>query len=97
MARRTKAESDLLELLASAETVDEVALLIEDLLTPQERASVAERWQLIQELEKGTTQRDISKKLNLSIAKVTRGSRALRYGKGGFRYFLEKLGKSRLS
>jgi hypothetical protein len=33
------------------------------LLTPQELESLAERWQLIQELDKGTPQRDIAEKL----------------------------------
>lgn len=65
-----------------------------DILTPQELASVAERWQLIQELHKGTPQRDIAKKLNLSISKITRGSRMLQYGSGGFSLFLKKLKKT---
>lgn len=68
-------------------------MLLEDILTPQELDSVAERWQEVQLLAKGMTQRDIAKKLEISISKVTRGSRMLQYGNGGFRHFLKKLGK----
>lgn len=68
-------------------------MLLHDILTPQELASVAERWQLIQELHKGTAQRTISDKLNISISKITRGSNALQRGTGGFMHFLKKLKK----
>lgn len=68
-------------------------MLLDDILTPQELASVAERWQLVQHLSKGTPQRDISKKLGISISKITRGSRQFKYGPGGFQYFLKKLKK----
>jgi len=82
---------DLYTLFASVKGPEEAAKLLEDLLTPQELASVAERWQLIKALNAGIPQRDIAKKLNVSISKITRGSRQLKFGSGGFRHFLEKL------
>ncbi len=82
---------DLYTLFASVKGQEEAAKLLEDLLTPQELASVAERWQLIKALNAGIPQRDIAKKLNVSISKITRGSRQLKFGSGGFRHFLEKL------
>lgn len=85
----------LYALFASVKSEEEAAKLLADLLTPQEMASVAERWQLIQELAKGTPQRDIAKKLNVSISKITRGSRMLQYGGGGFAYFLRKAKKAK--
>ena len=85
--------SEIYELFASVGSKKEAEILLRDILTPQELASVAERWQLIRALAKGTPQRDISKKLNLSISKITRGSRMLQYGTGGFKHFLKKLGK----
>lgn len=88
-----KQYKELLELFASVESPKEVDLLLGDILTPQERASIAERWQLIQELAKGTPQREIAKKLGLSISKITRGSQMLQFGNGGFGHFLKKLGK----
>ncbi len=84
---------DLYKLFATAKTEKEVEMLLEDILTPQEKASLLERWRIIQELHKGTPQRDISKKLGVSISKVTRGSRMMQHGSGGFAYFLKKLKK----
>lgn len=66
-------------------------MILEDILTPQELASLAERWQLIQKLDAGEPQRDIAEELGISISKITRGSRMLQYGKGGFKHFLRKL------
>lgn len=83
--------SALYSLFSSVSSEKEAKMLLEDMLTPQELASLAERWQLIQELHKGTPQRDIAKKLGVSISKITRGSRMLQYGSGGFAHFLEKL------
>jgi len=94
MAVPPKHLRDLYELFSSVRTLAEAEKLLADILTPQELASVAERWQLIQELHKGTPQRDIAKKLNLSISKITRGSRMLQYGSGGFGFFLKKLKKA---
>jgi TrpR family transcriptional regulator, trp operon repressor len=88
-------ERDLYRLFASIEDEEEAALLLQDILTPQELASIAERWQLVRALDAGLPQRDIAKKLKISISKITRGSHMLQYGKGGFRVFLERLGKGK--
>lgn len=87
---------ELCRLFASVEDEKEASKLLKDILTPQEIGSLAERWQLIKLLIKGVPQREIAEKLNISISTVTRGSRALQYGSGGFNYFLEKL-KNRTS
>lgn len=84
---------DLYQLFASVESEQEAKELLEDILTPQELDSLAERWQLIQKLHAGVPQRDIAKQLGLSISKVTRGSRQMQFGSGGFGYFLKKLKK----
>jgi len=84
---------DLYELFACVEDEKEAEKLLKDILTPQELASVAERWQLVQELHSGTPQRTIADRLKVSISKITRGSRMLQYGGGGFKYFLNKMGK----
>ena len=64
---------ELFALFASVRGEKEAKMLLEDILTPQELASLCERWQLIQELHRGTPQRDIAKKLGVSISKITRG------------------------
>lgn len=82
---------DLYMLFAAVETTHEAKILLEDILTPQEVDSLAERWQLIQKLHAGEPQRNIAKELGVSISKITRGSRMLQYGSGGFVHFLKKL------
>jgi TrpR family transcriptional regulator, trp operon repressor len=81
---------DLYKLFASIDSVKEAEMLLGDMLTPQELESFCERWQLVQRLHSGKSQRAIADELGISISKVTRGSRALQYGSGGFEYFLGK-------
>jgi TrpR family trp operon transcriptional repressor len=88
-----KAQKDLYELFASVESTKEAELLLKDLLTEQEREAIGERWQLIQALASGMTQRDVAEKCGVSISKITRGAHALQYGNKGFLHFLKKLGK----
>lgn len=82
---------DLYRLFATVDSSQEAEMLLRDMLTPQELASLAERWQLIQKLDVGVPQRDIAEDLGVSISKITRGSRMLQFGSGGFQYFLKKL------
>jgi TrpR family trp operon transcriptional repressor len=86
---------DLYGLFAAVRSKEEAEKLLLDILTPQELDSLAERWQLIQELAAGKPQREIAKKLKVSISKITRGSRMLQYGSGGFQLFLKRLRKTK--
>lgn len=88
-----KARKELIELFASVSSQEEAQLLLKDILTPAELDDIAERWQLIQALASGMTQRDVAEKCNVSISKITRGASALQHGNGGFCYFLKKLKK----
>ena len=81
---------ELCRLLASIENEKEADLLLRDLFTPQELDEFSERWNIVQELDKGTPQREIAKKLEVSISTITRGSTELKYGSKGFALFLAK-------
>jgi Trp operon repressor len=61
-----------------------------DLLSPVEYKELAVRWQIMKMLWQKVPQREIAKKLHVSVATVTRGSRELANKKGGFRMMLEK-------
>ena len=93
MRLEKKYYDDLYDLVRSVETRAETRDLLQDLLTPQELDSLAERWQEVQALASGKPQRQIAEELGLSISKITRGSRVLRYGAGGFFRALRKLKK----
>ena len=63
---------------------------MECLFTPAERDDFANRWILVKEIDKGVTQRDIAKKYNMSLCKITRGSKELNKKDSAFRTVLEK-------
>ncbi|HLD71599.1 MAG TPA: YerC/YecD family TrpR-related protein [Candidatus Peribacteraceae bacterium] len=94
MALSKKHLRELYELFAVLRNTKEAELLLEDILTPQERESLAERWQIVRALLQGKKQRAIASSLKVSISKITRASRALQYGTGGFRHFFKKLHKT---
>jgi len=79
-----KAYKELVEILKQPRTTEEWDALLHDLLTKKERESLAERWQIIKLLASGMPQREIAERLGVSISKITRGSRALQEGCGGF-------------
>lgn len=57
----------------------QLAALFDLLLTPEEKKDIAMRCLIIKELlAKEHSQRDLAKKLNVSIAKITRGSNAIK-------------------
>jgi TrpR family trp operon transcriptional repressor len=69
------------------------SVLIEDffrcLLTPAEIADIAARWALVKALDKKIPQREIAKKLGISLCKITRGSRELKKENSAFRRILD--------
>ena len=63
----------------------------ECLFTRAERVDFAKRWQLVKEIEKGVTQREIAKKYAMSLCKITRGSKELAKPDSAFRKMLNLL------
>jgi TrpR family transcriptional regulator, trp operon repressor len=49
-----------------------------EILTPKEVRDLSSRWELVKLLEKGVSQREIARRLHLSLCKITRGSRQLK-------------------
>jgi TrpR family trp operon transcriptional repressor len=49
-----------------------------ELFTPAELDDLSKRWQLMIELAEGSTQREIAKKLRISLCKITRGAKILK-------------------
>lgn len=83
-----RAEAALRELagvLSRMDTTAEVYEVLYALLTAREREKIALRWKLVEMLEKGMSQRGIASELGVSLCKITRGSRELKYGPDGFR------------
>ena len=68
--------------------------LIEDflmcMLTDYELYSIAGRWKLVKLLDQGMSQRQIAQRLNMSLCKITRGSRELKRENSAFRRVLDQ-------
>jgi TrpR family trp operon transcriptional repressor len=62
-----------------------IADFFDCLLTPAERVDMAKRWLLVHELLNGTSQREIAKRLGLSLCKITRGSHELKKPDSAFK------------
>ena len=75
---------DLLQVFASLKSPEDVDRLLTDLLTPSEIDSLGERWALVKLLASGCSQRATRDALGVSVTTVSRGSRQLKYGQGGF-------------
>ncbi|MDR3284289.1 MAG: trp operon repressor [Treponema sp.] len=77
----------------TAMTTDEnlIADFFDCLFTPSERQDMAKRWLLVREIISGTTQREISRKLGLSLCKITRGSREVKKPDSAFKKMLALL------
>ena len=83
--------ADLSGLILQARNRDELVVLLQGLLTPQELDEVVLRWRLMACLLAGMKQREISRELGVSLGKIARGSRLLQYGPPEFRGLAERL------
>ena len=67
------------DLCLGAENVDTLEAMFDLFLTPEEKVDIARRFLIVRELIKAEkTQRDIAKSLDVSIAKITRGSNEIK-------------------
>jgi len=48
------------------------------ILTPKEVQDLSSRWELVKLLKEGISQREIARRLHLSLCKITRGARELK-------------------
>lgn len=80
--------SELAQTLANAKDSKLIASFLRSLLTPAETADIAARWALVKALKDKTPQREIAKKLGVSLCKITRGSRELKKPRSAFEQML---------
>ena len=69
---------EISNLISKIGSENEVYEFISELLTESEISILSKRWRILKMLSEGRTQRDIAKELNVSLCKVTRGSRILK-------------------
>jgi TrpR family trp operon transcriptional repressor len=83
--------SELSRALAKVKDPELIKSFLEGLLTPAERADIAARWALVKELEQKVPQREIARKLGLSLCKITRGSKELKKEDSPFKKLFDSL------
>lgn len=71
-------QDDLIDVFTKISDPHEMRAFIEEILTPKEIQDLALRWKLLQELDKGKTQRSIASQYGISLCKITRGSKILK-------------------
>jgi TrpR family trp operon transcriptional repressor len=80
---------DIARIFAGSRDPRLIESFLKQILTPDEYAAIGSRWELVRQLHEGTPQREIAKRLGLSLCKITRGSRELKKRDGAFRRVLE--------
>lgn len=80
-----------------AKTSDKVLIkeFFNCLFTQKEITDWVKRWMLVKDINDGETQREIAKKYNMSLCKITRGSRELKKEGSAFMEFIKMRGRGR--
>lgn len=86
-----KLPADLLSVIARLDDPAELTKLLSDILTPHEIEAISERWEIVKRLDRGMSQRAIRDEIGASVTTISRGSRQIKYGQGGFRLALDLL------
>lgn len=68
----------LMQVLADISNVNDMCMLLKELMTESEINDLVKRWQLMNELTAGKTQRAIASELGVSLCKITRGAKILK-------------------
>lgn len=85
-----RAYEDILSVVSSIDDKNELRKLFDDLFTDAEIADFVLRWLLMDDLKRGKSQRDIAKNRNISLCKITRGSKMLKKKDGFMRALLSE-------
>lgn len=87
---KSKEMDALFETILQLKDASECYRFFEDLCTVPELISLAQRWEVVEMLERGVTYQDISKALGASTATISRVNRCLTYGAGGYQLALNR-------
>ncbi len=74
----TQAFAAIADVLSSIRSPEDMRRFLNELLTPGEVRDITLRWKLLEMLADGMPQRKIAEELQISLCKITRGSRILK-------------------
>ena len=81
MSMNKKYFDELLEIFLECKSKKELSHFLFGLLTENELTEIPVRIQIIKMLKRGVTQREISQKLGVGVATITRGAKELHKGR----------------
>ena len=87
----------LFEAVLSLKTVEECYAFFEDACTIKEILDVSQRLKAAKMLSSGANYADISRETGMSTATISRVSKCLEYGAGGYRLAIERVGADTVS
>ena len=90
---QSEAMDRLFQSILQLESVEECYRFFDDLCTIKELQDLAQRLEVAVLLSKGVNYQTISQTVNVSTATISRVSKCLNYGSGGYITVLERMGK----
>ena len=84
-------ERALCSAILNLRSIDECRSFFRDLCTPAELQAMADRWAVVELLERGLPYREIHKQTGVSVTTIGRVARYLTSGSGGYRVVMERL------
>ena len=87
----------LFEAILALKTVEECYAFFEDACTIKEILDVSQRLKAAKMLSSGANYADISRETGMSTATISRVSKCLEYGAGGYRLAIERVGADTVS
>src|SRR6516225_7038298 len=85
------AERNLVAAMLTLRSVEECRSFFRDLCTPAELQAMADRWAVVELLERGLPYREIHRQTGVSVTTIGRVARYLMSGSGGYRVVTERL------
>ncbi len=83
--------AQLMEAISKIESKEECLAFFDDLCTIKEIQDMAQRFETAVQLAEGKNYKEIAKDVGVSTATISRVSRCLNYGAGGYRKAIEKM------
>jgi TrpR-related protein YerC/YecD len=88
-------ERSLYSAVLALSSVDEARAFFRDLCTPAELQALADRWAVVELLERGMPYREVQKLTGVSVTTIGRVARYLTQGNGGYASIAARLRDSR--
>lgn len=90
---RNKKLKDLIKIILKLKDESEALNFFRDLCTIDELEEMAQRWEIVQLLNKKQSYREVAKKIGVSTTTVARIAQWLDHGEGGYKAALDKIKK----